>query len=284
MALIDLTGTRYGKLTVIGYEGAKRWLCKCDCGNTISVLAWNLKTGNCKGCKNCKYRGEDLAGKRFGRLVVVSYSLHNGWLCNCDCGNITYAKPYALLTKRKSIKSCGCYSLELLKTHRVKNNAKRFKDIIGERFGRLIAKQYENKKWLCECDCGNVTHVTRGKLISGHTKSCGCLNKETRIINSTSRTERLLGDYIEREYGIKVDRSFSVEDRVYDIRYKNILIESDGSYWHSLPDVIANDTYKTEIAKRNNYVLLRFSLDSEKDVVSKWHTSIKPILDKHLQH
>lgn len=36
-----------------------------------------------------------------------------------------------------------------------------------------------NTFWKCQCDCGNFLTVRRCSLISGNTKSCGCLQKET---------------------------------------------------------------------------------------------------------
>ena len=57
--------------------------------------------------------------------------------------------------------------------------AHNFIDLTGQRFGRLITIKYlYNSKWLCKCDCGNETIVHTQKLKSGHTKSCGCLQKE----------------------------------------------------------------------------------------------------------
>ena len=62
MKLIDLTGKRFGSLTVIerhgtyvSPKGAKMvtWLCKCDCGNTTVVHGTSLKSGNVKSC-GCK--------------------------------------------------------------------------------------------------------------------------------------------------------------------------------------------------------------------------------------
>ena len=56
---IDLTGTRYGKLTVIeeadkyiSPSGHKytRWKCQCDCGNIIYATSNNLRRGHYKSC------------------------------------------------------------------------------------------------------------------------------------------------------------------------------------------------------------------------------------------
>ena len=54
------------------------------------------------------------------------------------------------------------------------------------KFGRLtvIGEGKHEKgvhKWKCECECGNITFVDSNKLRSGHTKSCGCLQKERTI-------------------------------------------------------------------------------------------------------
>lgn len=55
MRFCDLTGKRYGRLTVIKRvykEGDKKtyWMCKCDCGNETVVLASNLKRGHTTSC------------------------------------------------------------------------------------------------------------------------------------------------------------------------------------------------------------------------------------------
>lgn len=59
----DLTGQRFGKLVVTKYypvrsENRNRYYCdcKCDCGNTITVLAANLKHGKTHcGCESNKH-------------------------------------------------------------------------------------------------------------------------------------------------------------------------------------------------------------------------------------
>ncbi len=56
-------------------------------------------------------------------------------------------------------------------------------DLTGQQFGKLTVL-YRNGSinnhaaWLCQCECGNRTTVSSDKLRSGHTKSCGCLQKE----------------------------------------------------------------------------------------------------------
>lgn len=46
----DLTGKRYGMLTVIKYDGKGRWTVRCDCGNVKHMLTRNFKYGQNKGC------------------------------------------------------------------------------------------------------------------------------------------------------------------------------------------------------------------------------------------
>jgi len=117
---IDITGNRYGKLTVIqrgnGSPGKVYWVCVCDCGNTIVVSGNNLKTGNTKscGCLKTEPQAKNIAGKRFGRLTAVRRVKRERdvahWLCQCDCGN-TSVVSYAHLSTGHT-QSCGCYSRE----------------------------------------------------------------------------------------------------------------------------------------------------------------------------
>lgn len=62
------------------------------------------------------------------------------------------------------------------------------RDIIGERFGRLVVlrkvedkvypKGYKKPQYECECDCGKKIIAVRGNLLTGNTTSCGCYKKE----------------------------------------------------------------------------------------------------------
>lgn len=46
----DLTGQKFGKLTVKLWAGDSRWQCECECGGFAIVLTANLKRGNTASC------------------------------------------------------------------------------------------------------------------------------------------------------------------------------------------------------------------------------------------
>jgi hypothetical protein len=64
-------------------------------------------------------------------------------------------------------------------------------DLSGERFGRLVVvaiDSHKPRRWACICDCGNRTVVDNGNIRSGHTKSCGCLARDSRTTHAQSYT------------------------------------------------------------------------------------------------
>lgn len=73
---------------------------------------------------------------------------------------------------------------------------------IGNRFGRLIvtaraATTGGHRRWQCRCDCGNSGIYRESHLLSGATRSCRCLARET-----TGQRVRTHGLRHTREYGI----------------------------------------------------------------------------------
>lgn len=174
---IDLTGQRFGKLLVLetlyNYDGRKRatYKCQCDCGNIIYVKSASIyKTFSC-GCSRIDKR-KDYTGQVFDLVTVqeMLYNYKNGSTycrCICKCGKEFVTEAKALASGNTT--SCGC---------------KHSPPLAGRKFGRLnVIKEIESdksqRKWLCECDCGNNVKVYSHQLLSGHTKSCGCLRSET---------------------------------------------------------------------------------------------------------
>ena len=69
--------------------------------------------------------------------------------------------------------------------------------------------------WLCACKCGNLKEVKLSDLISGHTMSCGCLQREV-----SKRVKHKHGKRYTRIYSILA----SMKQRCYNKnnkRYKN---------------------------------------------------------------
>lgn len=72
--------------------------------------------------------------------------------------------------------------------------AHNFKNLTGERFGRLLVLNYAGKRgrqvtWNCQCDCGQSKIVRALHLRSGHTQSCGCLQIEAVSSSFTTHGE-----------------------------------------------------------------------------------------------
>ena len=122
---LDLTGQRFGKLKAIkdvgkSSDGRRLWLCKCDCGREHITTGKLLKDGHTKSCGCLKEapasNRNDLTGKRFGRLTVLSYSHTKNkrayWNCLCDCGNEIIAMGKYLV--HGDTKSCGCLKPDIL--------------------------------------------------------------------------------------------------------------------------------------------------------------------------
>lgn len=132
----DLTGQRFGRLTVIERGENTRhnkmtWLCLCECGNTKHVIAGDLKSGRTNSCgclrkeATAKRLTEDLIGQRFGRLVVIGLSDTRvkdsvTWFCKCDCGK--FRDIPASYLKTAHIESCGCLRSEVNRDRAIKRN------------------------------------------------------------------------------------------------------------------------------------------------------------------
>lgn len=230
---LDLTGQRFGRLVAIkqadrAADGKIQWLCQCDCGNTKAVTGSKLRSGHTSSC-GC-FRKEqaraatraNLIGQRFGRLTVIADAGSDAkqqalWRCQCDCGNEKFSTTGAL--NYGEVKSCGCLHADTAAERLRQINAdglrwlggnskpRDIEDLSGQVFERLTVLGRAERKdgesraqWRCRCSCGNETTLSGKVLISGATRSCGCLQKE--IASANSRLD-LLGQTFGRLQVIK---------------------------------------------------------------------------------
>jgi hypothetical protein len=71
-------------------------------------------------------------------------------------------------------------------------------DIRGRRYGLLLVIGFGDVKkprrrtlWWFECDCGSRILLPRGDVVTGHTASCGCLQREVARQKMRKRHEKL---------------------------------------------------------------------------------------------
>ena len=195
-SLIDLTGERFGRLTVVKRAESRilssgkhvtRWLCKCDCGNETIVNGGLLQSGQTQscGCYNKERISEtslhNLTGMKFGKLTVIERGNNRiestgknrvMWKCKCDCGNETIVASSSLVTGLTQ--SCGCMkshgeyyiSTYLLFNNINFENQKRFSDLLGVGGGNLSYDFYlPNHNMLIECQ--GEQHFKPYKIFGG---------------------------------------------------------------------------------------------------------------------
>lgn len=81
-------------------------------------------------------------------------------------------------------------------------------DETGNRYGRLTvvcragSAKSGGARWLCQCDCGGKKVVLGSKLRRGETRSCGCLEQETRVYNGYRRMRHTHNMSRSRLYGV----------------------------------------------------------------------------------
>lgn len=289
---VDITGNKYGRLTVIeraeNQNKKPMWLCKCDCGNTKIVRADSLKNGSTLSC-GCLLKEstsqrflKDIIGKKFGRWTIIKRAKSvNGiskYLCKCQCG--TEKEIFANQLLSNQTKSCGCLVKDT-------NHRLHFIDMTNQKFGMLkVIKRVENIKnksgssntrWLCKCDCGKEKIFYGANLRNG-TKSCGCVD--------ISYGESIVKEYLdelkisyEREYTFNDCRNILCLPFDFYLPDYNTCIEYDGMQHYKpieyfggnkqLKKQQIRDKIKNEYCKNNNITLLRLPYYLNNDEIKK---------------
>lgn len=293
----DITGQKFNHLLALEptrnrSNGKIVWKCQCDCGNISYVSISNLRNGHTKTCGKCynhlalvkRYprrhidTEQDIIGSVYGCYQVLSKSnqksdSYNLYLCECIKCHSQTLKTIAQLKALKGDHCSNCHK----------------ENLIGKRYGKLLVIEEmpyngQHTRWKCQCDCGNITIVQKGNLISGNTFSCGCIKR--------SKGELVIEDYLKtRQIPYEIEKKFNTcifpntqELARFDFYLPelNVLIEYDGQqhfqevsiFETSLETVQAHDKFKNQWCKENNIPLIRIPYTQ--------FLNIKSILDKEL--
>lgn len=185
----------------------------------------------------------------------------------------------------------------------------KYVDLTGQRFGRLYVikkvepyvdkRGYTQCRWLCKCDCGKETVMRTTELKSGHSRSCGCLNRERLL---ASHTKHGLGKTrIYHIYLGMLDRCFDKNSRPYKyyggkgitvcdewigtegaIRFKEWAIANGYSETLTLDRIDVNGNYEpancrwvTNQVQQNNRTDNRYvTIDGEVKTAKQWADSV----------
>jgi len=94
-------------------------------------------------------------------------------------------------------------------------------DLHGRRFVRLQVicraapePRFDKRAaWHCLCDCGKTVDVIGKNLLTGNSKSCGCLRDETASLNNA--THRLIHTRAYQAWGAAKTRCYNTRQRCY---------------------------------------------------------------------
>ena len=238
----NLTGQQFGEWTVKAYAGSGRWICECSCDkHTISkVSTTSLKNGESTKCSNPIHRNKyNLVGQHFGKWTVLEYAGDMRWKCKCSCGTEKNVLTRYLLNG--SSKSCGCD----------RNYHIIHKDITGQTFNNLLVLGYtgSDNMWKCKClACGNDNFIVhRDSIVTGKTKSCGCLKETMRkqtLLERYGDTNTTRINTPRKDWQIQV-----LESKENFLEYIKTL-KTDITIWELAQLLDINESYMAKVIKK----------------------------------
>jgi hypothetical protein len=170
--LIDLTGLRFGRLTVTKFvefdkDNESMWLCRCDCGNEKVIRQGNLRRKN-KPTKSCGCLSKEVSRKTNSKHCESKTKLYKIWVSmknRCNCGKAGGYSVYG----GKGIRVCSEWSEYLgFKKWALSNGYK--PDLSIERKDNNKGYEPENCEWIPLKDQYQNRTTNRYITINGQTK------------------------------------------------------------------------------------------------------------------
>ena len=273
----DYTGQKFCRLTILSQEKkGSKWftLCRCDCGSKTIKSLHSIINGLTKTCGKieCQEKLESFAferlkkyiGQKFNNLTVLSHFKKGSvWYlrCRCDCGQKRDVRPFYIINNK--VKSCD--------SEKCQYNTARKIDLTGMKFNRLkVIKSLppelrsngeKVRSWLCQCDCGKKCKSPTHPLLSGATRSCGCLHKEIskKVGKKCAKKGLICKTLIENSMVLSVVQNvgYRRNGRKIGVTYKKMLINKSkiwmwaaSTRFQGKPRYFLFNTYKEALKKR----------------------------------
>ena len=232
----DITGEKHGIYRVLRFlrspanQSRRIWECLCDCGQIVEKPTAEILRGTDTRCGyTCGFWLKAMEATMVGRVndlaTITGYAgtkeKQNGskihmWHLLCKCGEAFQ-------------KSTG-----EINTGKVKNCGKACKAVFERWLSGIVGKEYHRLKivehlglrpvgksmqqfFLAECNCPlkKRIEVTLARLVSGNTRSCGCLTKERlRRTPTNVKHRKAKSDEYKIWSGIK-KRCYNVNSKAY---------------------------------------------------------------------
>lgn len=193
MKMIDLTGKKFGRLTVISRaentsQGQANWLCECDCGNTHTVKSIILRRGISKSCGCLGIESRHTNNRTHGHTSSSTTPTFHSWAGMINrCTNESH----------KSFMRYGGRGITVCKRWHTFQN---FLDDMGvkpenrslERINTGIGYSPDNCKWATASE--QARNKTNNHLIT-HNGETKCLQEWAEIIGIKSSSLRCRLNY-----------------------------------------------------------------------------------------
>jgi hypothetical protein len=261
----EIATKKFGKLRIktpqdIKLGSGKRIEWICDCGREIITRAYHVLLGESVSCGQCNLiPATEIATRKFGKLRIkdpqdIKPGSYKKILWVCDCGKEKSIMAHYIISG--NTKSCGNCS-ELVKNWYIQNREqiRSLKCPIDSKdfpLGgiiplEIIQKTGKSFKAICPA-CKKIYYPMFDNIRQGSSLTCGC---------STYRISMpviQITEYI-RSLGLEVQNEYKVNKLAYDIFIpkKNLLIEFQGSKWHSFEKVKERDLRKKQNAINFGY-------------------------------
>ena len=163
--ICSLIGKKINMLTVLGESEDHMLRCRCDCGKEVFYKDYVLRS---------KERAPISCGHIENSLVPESASASS--TSTSSTSSTTSIKKTEKAEKTEKTEK----TKKAEKTEKKKKKADKCPNLVGNRYGRLKVMALDEphasfRMWRCHCDCGDEITIREGNLLSGNTRSCGCL-------------------------------------------------------------------------------------------------------------